>query len=43
MGAVNIGMKAAWLQRSHVAVFDPWGIEPTIRIKSLVELPELIA
>lgn len=41
-GAVNIGMKAAWLQRSHIAVFDPWGIEPTIRIKSLMELPEMI-
>jgi len=43
MGAVNIGMKAAWLQRSHNVVFDPWGIEPTIRIKSLVELSELIS
>ena len=41
-GAINIGMKAAWLQRSHIVVFDPWGIEPTIRIKSLRELPELI-
>jgi len=43
MGAVNIGMKAAWLQRSHNVVFDPWGIEPTIRVKSLLELPELIS
>ena len=42
-GAINIGMKAAWLQRSHNVVFDPWGIEPTICIKSLLELPELIA
>ena len=42
-GAINIGMKAAWLQRSHNVVFDPWGIEPTIQIKSLSELPELIA
>lgn len=41
-GAINIGMKAAWLQRSHNVVFDPWGIEPTICIKSLLELPELI-
>lgn len=41
-GAVNIGMKAAWLQRSHNAVFDPWGIEPTSSIKSLMELPEVI-
>lgn len=42
-GAINIGMKAAWLQRSHIVIFDPWGIEPTLRIKSLAELPELIA
>jgi len=42
-GAINIGMKAAWLQRSHNVVFDPWGIEPTIQIKSLAELPELIS
>jgi len=42
MGAVNFGMKAAWLQRAHNAVFDPWGIEPTIRIKSLMELSDLI-
>ena len=42
-GAINIGMKAAWLQRSHNVVFDPWGIEPTIRIKSLTELPKLIS
>lgn len=41
-GAINIGMKAAWLQRSHNAVFDPWGIEPTSSIKSLMELPEVI-
>ncbi len=41
-GAINIGMKAAWLQRSHNVVFDPWGIEPTIQIRSLAELPELI-
>lgn len=42
MGAINAGMQAAWLQRSHNVVFDPWGIEPTISIKSLLELPELI-
>jgi len=41
-GAINIGMKAAWLQRSHIAIFDPWGIEPTIRINNLTELPEVI-
>lgn len=42
-GAINIGMKAAWLQRSHNVVFDPWGIEPTVQIRSLMDLPKLIS
>jgi 2-haloacid dehalogenase len=42
IGAVSAGMKAAWVQRSKEAIFDPWGIEPTIRINSLFELKEKI-
>jgi len=42
-GAINIGMKAAWLQRSHNVVFDPWGIEPTVQIRGLTDLPKLIS
>lgn len=33
-------MKSAWIQRSQDAVFDPWGIEPTIIVSSLLELVE---
>ena len=40
MGAVSAGMKGAWVQRSSDAVFDPWGIEPTITVSSLGELAE---
>ena len=40
-GAISIGMKAAWLKRAATAVFDPWDIEPTIKIESLAELTEL--
>ena len=40
IGAVSAGLRAAWLQRSVEAVFDPWGIEPTIRIESLGQLIE---
>lgn len=40
-GAVSAGIKAAWLQRSPEAIFDPWGIEPTRRIDSLSELSTL--
>ena len=43
IGAISAGMKSAWVQRSPDAVFDPWGIEPTITVKSLLELDEKIA
>ena len=38
LGALNVGMKTAWVKRSDKALFDPWGIEPTITIHSLKEL-----
>lgn len=42
IGAVSAGMNAAWLRRSADAVFDPWGIEPTITVSSLAELHDKI-
>ena len=42
IGAVAVGMKAAWLQRSDTVVFDPWEIEPTCVIHRLDELPKVI-
>ena len=41
IGAVSVGFKAAWLQRTSEAVFDPWDVEPTIRIESLDQLASL--
>ena len=38
IGAVSAGMSSAWVKRSPNAVFDPWGIEPTITINNLTEL-----
>tara|TARA_R110002050_G_scaffold71891_3_gene154679 strand:+ start:63359 stop:64042 length:684 start_codon:yes stop_codon:yes gene_type:complete len=38
IGAVSSGMNAAWIRRSLEAIFDPWGIEPTITLGSLQEL-----
>ncbi len=35
IGAISAGMKAAWVKRSEAAIFDPWGIEPTITVNSL--------
>ncbi len=43
IGAISAGMRAAWVQRSDDAIFDPWGIEPTITVGSLCELNEQIA
>ena len=43
IGAVSAGMNAAWVRRSQEAIFDPWGIEPTITVESIVELNEQIA
>lgn len=40
IGAISAGMRGAWVQRSPDAIFDPWGIEPTITIKSLGELAD---
>ena len=42
IGAVSAGMKS-WVKRSDRAVFDPWGIEPTVTVDSLNELCEKIA
>ncbi len=38
IGAISAGMKAVWIQRSDKNIFDPWGIEPTITVTSLVDL-----
>ena len=38
IGAISAGWRAAWLQRSGSAVFDPWDIEPTLTVASLGDL-----
>ena len=38
IGAISSGLRAAWIKRSPDAVFDPWGIEPTITVNSLLNL-----
>jgi 2-haloacid dehalogenase len=38
IGAMSAGMKAAWVRRSPKAVFDPWGIEPTLTVTDLRDL-----
>ena len=43
IGAVSSGMRAAWLQRSPDAVFDPWDIRPSLVVNSLSDLGQQIA
>lgn len=40
IGAISAGMKGAWIKRSEDAVFDPWGIAPTITADSLLDLAD---
>lgn len=42
IGAISSGMRAAWIRRSPDALFDPWGIEPTLTVDSLSGLAEQI-
>jgi 2-haloacid dehalogenase len=35
IGARSAGWNAAWIRRDPAAVFDPWGIEPTLTVTSL--------
>ena len=42
IGAISAGMRAVWVQRSKNSIFDPWGIEPTIVVKDLIELDKVI-
>ncbi|MCS5591958.1 MAG: haloacid dehalogenase type II [Gammaproteobacteria bacterium] len=43
IGAISAGMCAAWVRRSNNAIFDPWGIKPTIIVNNLGELYEKIS
>ncbi|MCG6975210.1 MAG: haloacid dehalogenase type II [Acidiferrobacterales bacterium] len=38
VGALSVGMRAAWVQRSNGTVFDPWELQPTVTITTLTEL-----
>jgi len=43
IGAVAVGMKAAWLKRSEAMVFDPWEIEPSCVIRRLDQLQKAVS
>jgi 2-haloacid dehalogenase len=37
LGALNTGMKAAWIKRSDKIIFDPWDWDPVVTVKTLTE------
>jgi len=41
-GSISAGLKSAWIQRSPEVIFDPWEIQPMIKVNSLLELSEKI-
>jgi 2-haloacid dehalogenase len=43
IGAVSAGMYAAWVRRTSDSIFDPWGIDPTIEVTSLLDVGDRIA
>jgi len=42
IGAMAVGMRTAWVQRSEKTLFDPWGITPTVTVRDLSELATAI-
>jgi 2-haloacid dehalogenase len=42
IGAIAVGINAAWLKRNPEALFDPWGIRPTVTVSRLTDLPAAI-
>jgi 2-haloacid dehalogenase len=42
IGAISSGMRGVWIRRSVDAIFDPWGIEPTVTVSNLSDLVEHI-
>lgn len=42
IGAMWAGMRAAWVRRSPQAVFDPWGIAPSVTVAELTTLAAAI-
>ncbi len=42
IGAQAAGWNTAWLKRDPAAVFDPWGIDPTVTVMDLGELADAL-
>ena len=43
IGARSAGLSSVWVQRSDEKIYDPWGVEPNISVRSLIDLPAALA
>ena len=39
IGARSAGLSSAWVQRSEEKIYDPWGVEPNVTVRSMIDLP----
>jgi 2-haloacid dehalogenase len=39
IGARSAGLSSAWVRRSEEEIYDPWGIEPNVTVRSMIDLP----
>jgi 2-haloacid dehalogenase len=42
IGAHGAGWHTAWVRRDATAVFDPWGVQPTVTVADLRELADVV-
>ena len=42
IGALSFGFNAAWVKRSNKAIFDPWGMTPSLTVSELGELAKFV-
>jgi 2-haloacid dehalogenase len=43
IGAISAGLRGAWVKRSAQTLYDPWEIQPTVTISSIVELADAVS
>ena len=43
IGAKSAGLRAVWVRRNSDQLFDPWGIEPDVTVKDLLECARFFA
>jgi len=42
IGAISSGLRSIWIRRTPNAIFDPWEIEPTAIVESIIDLHTIL-